>query len=425
MNIKENQFKNEAKIKEKTEDKILKENEELNNNFNFKNPDLQNFGGRGFQISPELPRDSKIQENGNHQTCLGLSSNLKILREREFPIPPKLSSDSQIQTEGSYQTSNGLSKNLKIISEGCFQTPPSEHFIPADREEGSYQTSSSDAVFILREPKEKSSSISQEKIKSLRNKTVIRNDDISHSITKIPSKENRTETPEISKLYYSKENESLAENVASTQQMSENFKSKQIQTEEEKRDLQNKIPRECFQISENLEQNRLAEIMELLRLDHLNIQDNVINLISGSQDRFHIPGEKLTATHVLQHQIPTTDDRPINTRQYRFPQIHKEEINKQVEELLEGGVVKLSQSPYNTPIWIVSRLVPLWGDDCDVTGAVPPLSYHGAQHHSRLPIVILLVDLSPPSPLPPQIAAHNSAIEPGVHIYGVIHDKLY
>jgi len=74
----------------------------------------------------------------------------------------------------------------------------------------------------------------------------------------------------------------------------------------------------------------------------------VINLISNSQDRFHIPGEKLTSTHVLQHQIPTTDDRPINTRQYRFPQIHKEEINKQVE----GDIVRPSQSPYNTPIWI-------------------------------------------------------------------------
>jgi len=46
----------------------------------------------------------------------------------------------------------------------------------------------------------------------------------------------------------------------------------------------------------------------------------------------------------VQHQIPTDD--PINTRQYRFPQIHKEEINKQVEELLEGGIVKPSQSLY-------------------------------------------------------------------------------
>jgi len=45
----------------------------------------------------------------------------------------------------------------------------------------------------------------------------------------------------------------------------------------------------------------------------------------------------------------------INTRQYRFPQAHKEEINKQIEELLEEGIIKLSQSPYNTPIWIVPK----------------------------------------------------------------------
>ncbi|KYN45244.1 hypothetical protein ALC56_00323 [Trachymyrmex septentrionalis] len=76
-----------------------------------------------------------------------------------------------------------------------------------------------------------------------------------------------------------------------------------------------------------------TEIVELIRFEHLNEQEkkNIINLISNSQDRFHIPEEKLTAINVLQHQIPTTDDRPINTRQYRFPQLHKEEINKQVE----------------------------------------------------------------------------------------------
>ena len=59
----------------------------------------------------------------------------------------------------------------------------------------------------------------------------------------------------------------------------------------------------------------------------------------------------------MQHQISTTDDRSINTRQYKFPQLHKEEINKQIEELLEGGIVKPSQSPYNClmPIWIVPK----------------------------------------------------------------------
>ena len=49
-------------------------------------------------------------------------------------------------------------------------------------------------------------------------------------------------------------------------------------------------------------------------------------------------------------QSPITDNQPINTREYRFLQLHKEKINKQVKELLEGGIVKPSQSPYNMPI---------------------------------------------------------------------------
>jgi len=113
------------------------------------------------------------------------------------------------------------------------------------------------------------------------------------------------------------------------------------------------ISHECLIVSEESKKNKLTEIIRLLCLEHLNTQErkSVIVLISNSQDRFHIPGEKLTSTHVVQYQIPTTDDWLINIRQYRFPQIHKEEINKQIEELLEGGIVKLSQSPYNTSIW--------------------------------------------------------------------------
>ena len=80
----------------------------------------------------------------------------------------------------------------------------------------------------------------------------------------------------------------------------------------------------------------------------MSTKKQVMKLITDSQDRFHISGEK-SATNILQHQISTTD-RPINTRQYRFPQIHKEEIIRQVEELLEGSIVKPSQLPYNTPI---------------------------------------------------------------------------
>jgi len=108
--------------------------------------------------------------------------------------------------------------------------------------------------------------------------------------------------------------------------------------EEESNNNMKDILHERFISSEESKKNRLTtENTKLLRLEHLDTQERkgVINFISDSQDRFHI-GEKLTAIQVLQYQIPTTDDRPINTRQYRFPQIHKEEINRRIEELLEG-----------------------------------------------------------------------------------------
>ena len=57
----------------------------------------------------------------------------------------------------------------------------------------------------------------------------------------------------------------------------------------------------------------------------------------------------------MQHSIPTTDDSLIFSRQYSFPPVHKEEITKQVDELLKNKIIKPSQSPYNTPVWIVPK----------------------------------------------------------------------
>jgi len=157
---------------------------------------------------------------------------------------------------------------------------------------------------------------------------------------------------------YKKKNKPSSRILASTQVQSQEIiekfmrKRKLKRKKEELNDNMKDILHKCFILSEEPKKDRLTEITKLLKLEHLDTQEkkNVINLISDSQDRFHIPGEKLTATHVLQHQILTTDDRSINTRQYRFPQIHKEEINRQIEELLKRGIIKPSQSPYNTLI---------------------------------------------------------------------------
>jgi transposase InsO family protein len=103
--------------------------------------------------------------------------------------------------------------------------------------------------------------------------------------------------------------------------------------------------------------DRMDRILSLLRLDHLNEleKENVINLVRRNSDRFYIPGDYLDRTVVLMHKIVTTDDKPIHTKQYRFPPIHREEITKQVNELLQKDIVMPSTSPYNSPIWIVPK----------------------------------------------------------------------
>ena len=81
------------------------------------------------------------------------------------------------------------------------------------------------------------------------------------------------------------------------------------------------------------DEDRVKCIKKLLRLDHLNQDEyeHVEKLIKNNADRFQIPGELLEATNLLQHSIPTVDDAPIFSRQYRFPPVHEEEITRQVD----------------------------------------------------------------------------------------------
>lgn len=68
-----------------------------------------------------------------------------------------------------------------------------------------------------------------------------------------------------------------------------------------------------------------------------------------------MPGEPLSVTNAAKHNIVTRDEIPVHTKQYRFPPMHKEEIDRQVNNLLRDDVIETSKSPYNAPLWIVPK----------------------------------------------------------------------
>ena len=90
-------------------------------------------------------------------------------------------------------------------------------------------------------------------------------------------------------------------------------------------------------------------------MEHLNEKGRelVADLINSNFDRFHLI--VLGRTNAVTHKIPTTDDIPVHTKQYQYPPIYKEEINKQMKELLENDIVRSFKSPYNSPLWIVPK----------------------------------------------------------------------
>ena len=103
--------------------------------------------------------------------------------------------------------------------------------------------------------------------------------------------------------------------------------------------------------------DRLQRIEDSLHLDHLNKEEkeHVLALIKDYTSLFHLPGDSLPATDVLQHSIHTTDEVPVFVKQYRYPPAHKEETERQVNKLLKDRIIEDSTSPYNSPLWIVPK----------------------------------------------------------------------
>lgn len=100
-----------------------------------------------------------------------------------------------------------------------------------------------------------------------------------------------------------------------------------------------------------------SELEKLIRHEHLNSEEKqqLFKILSKNGKIIHKENEKLSCTTEIQHRIKTVDDIPIHTKTYRYPQIHKAEVEKQINEMLADGIIQNSISPWTSPIWIVPK----------------------------------------------------------------------
>jgi hypothetical protein len=58
---------------------------------------------------------------------------------------------------------------------------------------------------------------------------------------------------------------------------------------------------------------------------------------------------------VIKHKIKMSDGQTLHARQFRIPFAHEDTIFDYVDELLRRGAIKVSRSPYNSPIFCVAK----------------------------------------------------------------------
>lgn len=102
---------------------------------------------------------------------------------------------------------------------------------------------------------------------------------------------------------------------------------------------------------------RVQEVLSRLRTDHLNDEErvNLELLCARYADVFYLEGEKLSFTNKIKHSIKTNDEIPIYTKSYRYPFVHRQEVQDQISKMLDQQIIQPSESAWSSPIWVVPK----------------------------------------------------------------------
>lgn len=71
--------------------------------------------------------------------------------------------------------------------------------------------------------------------------------------------------------------------------------------------------------------------------------------------------EDLPPCREVDHKIPIKAGvDPVNVRPYKYPHLQKNEIEKQVADMLKAGIIRPSNSPYSSPVILVKKKDGSW-----------------------------------------------------------------
>lgn len=110
-------------------------------------------------------------------------------------------------------------------------------------------------------------------------------------------------------------------------------------------------------VTNKIQNDLLKQNLKNLRLSHMNVEEKraIHSLCLEYRDIFHCEGIPLSFTNKIKHNIRLKNETPIFTKTYRYPHVHKQEVQQQVSSMLKQGIIRDSVSPWSSPVWIVPK----------------------------------------------------------------------
>lgn len=120
----------------------------------------------------------------------------------------------------------------------------------------------------------------------------------------------------------------------------------------------------ALQVQGLLHRNAIVQTVELCMVSTDSVQvalpPEIDALLTEFQSVFDEP-QGLPPSRVFDHSIPLLPGaKPVNLRPYRYNPAQKDEIEKQVHEMLQQGVIQPSASPFSSPVLLVLKKDGTW-----------------------------------------------------------------
>jgi len=131
-----------------------------------------------------------------------------------------------------------------------------------------------------------------------------------------------------------------------------------VELEEVENDYDNSVL--IFSASVNENGNRLSKLLNELRTEHLNSEERVslIKICEEYNDVLYLLGDELTFTAAAEHAIPTPaidPTRGINSKPKKIPEVHREEVRRQTDQMLRDGIIEPSTIPWYSLILVIPK----------------------------------------------------------------------